>query len=72
MDEKSQEVLQQAANSIAKLLVEYCRIISKEVNRLEFTKDELWEIQDAFRGLNHGASAYERIDRILQKTEPDQ
>ena len=64
--------LQTMAIEIANTIVTYCRKINKVLNSTDFTNDDIPRVQEMFRGLNHAASSYERIYRILQgNAEPD-
>lgn len=71
MNPKDYKDLEMINSSIAKSLIEYSYLISQKVNNVKFEKEELWKIQNAFRGFNHGASAYKKIYRILQEAEPN-
>lgn len=64
--------LQIMAVEIANTIVTYCRKINEVLNSTDFSNDDIPAVQDMFRGLNHAASSYERIYRILHgETEPD-
>lgn len=71
MNPKDYKDLEMVNSSIAKSLIEYSYLISQKVNNIKFEKEELWKIQNAFRGFNHGANAYKKIYRILQEAEPN-
>ena len=63
---------QTMAVEIANTIVKYCREINKVLNSTDFTNDDIPRVQEMFRGLNHAASSYERIYRLLHSdTEPD-
>lgn len=59
------EDIQIIATEIANVIVTYCREINKVLNSTDFTEDDIPRVQEMFRGLNHAASSYERIYRIL-------
>lgn len=71
LKQKDYKNLESLNSSIAKCLIEYAYLISQKVNDVNFEKEELWKIQNAFRGFNHGASAYKKIYQILQEAESD-
>ena len=68
---KEKEYLKQAACSTIATMSAYCSLIQKQINQSDGSFQQMQEIRESLRALNHITIATERICRILHSAESD-
>lgn len=71
MTSKEREYLKQAAYSTVATISAYCSMTQKQINQSDGSFQQMQEIHESLRALNHITIAAERICRILHSTESD-
>lgn len=70
MTDKERQLVKQAAHSVIAATSTYCELLEKRMKQSDGSAEQIQEIGDSLRALNHATVAMERLCRILDGPEP--
>lgn len=70
MTAHQKSLVEQAAYEIILVTSKYCEVVRTRIDSFTNTREQMQEIQDSIRTLNHVTCAMERLCRVLDSTDP--
>ncbi len=70
MTTNERQMVKQAAHSVIAATSTYCELLEKRMKKSDGSAEQIQEIADSLRALNHATVAMERLCRILDGPEP--
>lgn len=69
MTDREQQLVKQVAHSVILATSTYCQLLEKRMKQSDGSAEQIQEIGDSLRALNHATVAMERLCRVLGRPE---